>query len=64
MTDISTASKKMKLNNPTQGTPCGVKENTATQRLGGTRFQQEDKRTGGHYCPASKKGLIEGIMRA
>ena len=37
LTDFSTASKMLNLNNPAQGTQCGVKDNLTTQRLEETR---------------------------
>jgi hypothetical protein len=37
LTDFSTASKMLNLNNPTQGTQCGVNDNPNTQRIGDTR---------------------------
>ena len=37
LTVFLTASKMLNLNNPTQGTQCGVKDNPTTQRLVETR---------------------------
>ncbi len=40
MTDYSTASKMLNLNSSTQGTQCGVKDNTITQRRGEKRHRE------------------------
>ena len=37
MTDFPTASKRLNLNNPTQGTQCGVNQPLTSQRLEETR---------------------------
>ncbi len=39
MADSLTASKRLTLNNPTQGTQCGEGKMPTTQRLGETRSQ-------------------------
>ena len=41
LTDLSTASKMLNSNNPTQGTQCGVNELPTIQRIGDTQHREK-----------------------